>query len=662
MSTRIEERFNSLLAEARKLEVAKLALDKRIQDGNEIAELTEGNDLHKLVKSGRKINKKGEYRMGGKVNRLSPNQMDIYRKRYATSGEVKKIYQPPGGQRRWPTIEGGQKDWSELDAGLQHQIYKARNLTIPEYALGDGEETVVETETETTTPELVSDANLPEPPNSSRFGEMYTFMDDDLTLTTKFWDEMSPAEKRNHYNEKNIEIPTVVTEEETTTVDPGADTSTTTTTTASTSAPAEKVDQFRLTTNDQGEYALGPDDGYINVLGFTDPADYSTFKGVKSYNKTTNEIEFTNDEAGELAKQIMDQGTPDDFANNYIKAANQEQEDAGIVVSYDDLYKYSDAIGLTDKKLKKYGKDKKYGKEHKDLLEAINVADFQRWEEKGNPTEWKVTTLPANTTDTEGEGTEIITGEQGGQGGQGGGGGVAGTGTAGADAKADAKAEFKKAIESIDTKLTGGEKLGLATGALGRIGGIAAALYNKPEKARNSYLGVSNRAEDTMKDTIRQSRIGFEQTEAQIKAQGNLARGIARDTSNSWSQRYAAALGTQRVTDKGLTANRNAWEKMYGTLKGQQAQIQFKGDAMEAQGDMQVQDWWQRDKDAFAGAMAQEAQNLTSYGASVSNVANMKKLRAQQLEILANTGTYYTLGQLGHGIYGIEFGGNKDDK
>ena len=195
MSTRIEERFNSLLREAEKLKIAQLNLDKRIQDDNEIAELTEGNDLHKLVKSGRKINKKGEYRMGGKVNKLSSNQMGIYRERYATSGEVKKIHQAPGGQRSWPTMDGGQKDWSELDAGLQHQIYKARNLTIPEYALGDGEETVVETETETTTPELVSDANLPEPPTGSRFGEMYTFMDDDLNLTTKFWEEMSPAEK-----------------------------------------------------------------------------------------------------------------------------------------------------------------------------------------------------------------------------------------------------------------------------------------------------------------------------------------------------------------------------------------------------------------------------------------------------------------------------------
>ena len=60
MSTRIEERFNSLLREAEKLKIAQLNLDKRIQDDNEIAELTEGNDLHKLVKSGRKINKKGD--------------------------------------------------------------------------------------------------------------------------------------------------------------------------------------------------------------------------------------------------------------------------------------------------------------------------------------------------------------------------------------------------------------------------------------------------------------------------------------------------------------------------------------------------------------------------------------------------------------------------
>ena len=656
MSTRIEEHFNSLLREAQKLEIAQLALDGKIKKDNELAELTEGNDLHKLVKSGKKINKKGEYRMGGKVNNLSPNQMDIYRKRYATSGEVKKIYQPPGGQRNWPDFEtrgGALMDWDDLSAKAQHHIYKAQELDIPEYALGDGEETVVETETETTTPELVSDANLPDPSNS-RFAEMYTVITDDGNIESKFWNDMTANEKALHYQENNIEIPTVVTEEETTIVDP--DTSTTTTTTASTSAPAEKVDQFRLTTNDQGEYTLGPDDGYTNVLGFTDPADYSTFKGVKSYNKTTNEIEYTNDEAGELAKQIMDQGTPDNFANNYIKAANQEQQDAGTVVSYDDLYKYSDAIGITDKKLKKYGKDKKYGKEHKDLLGAIDVADFQRWEEKGNPTEWKVTTLPANTTDTEGEGTEIIT--TGGPGGGPGGGGVAGTGTAGADAKA----AFKKDIEGINTKLTGGEKLGLVTGALGRVGGIAAALYNKPERASNAYAGVSARAEDTMKGAIRQSRIGFEQTEDQIKAQGNLARGIARNTSNSWSQRYAAALGSQRITDKGLTANRNAWEKMYGTLKGQQAQIQFKGDAMEAQGAMQVQDWWQRDKDAFAGAMAQEAQNLTSYGASVSNVANMRKLRQQQLDILANTGTYWSIDQMKSGSIGFDFLGDDDDK
>ena len=189
--------------------------------------------------------------------------------------------------------------------------------------------------------------------------------------------------------------------------------------------------------------------------------------------------------------------------------------------------------------------------------------------------------------------------------------------------------------------LTGGEKFGLATGAAGRLGGIAAALANRPQRAYNAFIGVGDRADDRMREQIRVSRSGIEQTADQIKAQGNLARKVARDTSNSWAQRYAAALGSQRMTDEGLIKNRQMWERMYGDIKGRQAQLALRGDMAEAQGAMQVQDWFQRDKDAYLMGLAQEGQNLTNYGASIAGIMNMSQFRNQQLQALRDMGIYF---------------------
>ena len=83
------------------------------------------------------------------------------------------------------------------------------------------------------------------------------------------------------------------------------------------------------------------------------------------------------------------------------------------------------------------------------------------------------------------------------------------------------------------------------------------------------------------------------------------------------------------------------WERLYGDMKGKQAQVQLRGDMASAQGAMQVQDWFQRDKDSYLTGLAQEGQNLTNYGASMAGLANMKQMRNQQLQALADMGVYF---------------------
>ncbi len=76
-------------------------------------------------------------------------------------------------------------------------------------------------------------------------------------------------------------------------------------------------------------------------------------------------------------------------------------------------------------------------------------------------------------------------------------------------------------------------------------------------------------------------------------------------------------------------------------MKGRQAQVQLRGGMAEAQGAMQVQDWFQRDKDSYLTGLAQEGQNLTNYGASVAGLANMKQMRNQQLQALRDMGIWF---------------------
>jgi len=673
---RISARFQTLMREYEKNTIAKEALKMNIKERNEVADLVEPMELKELMNRGGKISKKGTYRMGGKVKQLSANQMDIYKNRYAESGEIKKIHRAPGGQRTWPSMqpitgfeedqsgETGFVDWDELDAATQHKIYKTQNLTIPAYA-----NPIIPP-----APDLrkkVSSENLPEPDSQDGF---FMVVDQDLGTNLKTWDEMTGEEKGSHYQQENIEIPTVDEEqtvvEDSMDIDTEEETTTAPKTKKSTKSGYNKdIDGFTLLQDDKGDYTLepaergelletllGPKDGdkwKSDSLG--KETDIGTYKGIKSYDKASNTIEFEDNEAGAIAKQLYNTPGvgPDNFTLKYLEAWNQESKDTGTRISFKDLYKYTDAIGLTGEKgkyLKKAGKDSKYGAEHEKLIENLDINNLFDWDKQGRDPNWTI---------TEAEKTEDVADANN----DGGGGAALAADGGGSDNNSttddgNSGNTEKEKTEFIDNKFTPGEKIGMATGALGRLGGIAAALSNKPEKAWNAYQGVSDRAEDTMNESVRKSRIGFEQTEDQIKAQGNLARGIAANTSNSWSQRYAAALGSQRITDDSLIKNRNTWEKLYGNLKGQQAQLQMKGDSMEAQGHMQVQDWFQRDKDSYLAGLGQEAQNLTNFGASMGSLANMRKLRQQQLDILANMGTYYTLDQLQH----VTFRGDIDSK
>ena len=659
---RISARFQTLMREYEKNTIAKEALKMSIKERNEIADLVEPMELKELMNRGGKISKKGTYRMGGKVKQLSANQMDIYKNRYAESGEIKKIHRAPGGQRTWPLPDGGQGNWDDLPVKLQHKIYKARELTIPAYANPTG--TTVTPSADPITPsELVADENLPEPDSQDGF---FMVVNQDLGTNLKTWDEMTGEEKGSHYRSESIEIPTVDEEqtvvEDSMDIDTEEETTTAPKTKKSTKSGYNKdIDGFKLLQDDKGDYTLEPaEKGELleTLLGPKDgdkwksdslgkETDIGTYKGIKSYDKASNTIEFEDNEAGAIAKQLYNTPGvgPDNFTLKYLEAWNQESKDTGTRISFKDLYKYTDAIGLTGEKgkyLKKAGKDSKYGAEHEKLIENLDINNLFDWDKQGRDPNWTI---------TEAEKTEDVADANN----DGGGGAALAADGGGGDNNSTTddgnSGNTEEETEPIQNKLTAGEKIGIATGALGRIGGIAAALSNKPDRAWNAYQGVSERAEGTMDESIRKSRIGFEQTEDQIKSQGNLARGIAANTSNSWSQRYAAALGSQRITDDSLIKNRNTWEKLYGNLKGQQAQIQMKGDSMEAQGHMQVQDWFQRDKDSYLAGLGQEAQNLTNFGASMSSLANMKKLRQQQLDILANYGTYRTLNEIETGIY-----------
>jgi hypothetical protein len=351
---------------------------------------------------------------------------------------------------------------------------------------------------------------------------------------------------------------------------------------------------------------------------------------------------------------------------NYIEAANEEMIQAGEVISYDDLYKYTDDAELTKKYLKAAGKDKMYGKEHEALLGVINnvpeaKADFLEWVKQGQSPTWTQDKIDAlayeqdeqEIDEVEDELTEDEQIEED----------TFADDSTTADVAAPLLAEDEEENVVAQMGLTQGEKIGMATGAVGRLGGIAAALSNKPQRAFNAFQGASTRAEDSLSEAIRKSRTGVEQTAAQIKAQGNLARKVARDTSNSWAQRYAASLGAQRLTDEGLIKNRNMWEQLYGGMKGKQAGLRLRGDMASAQGAMQVQDWFQRDKDSYLTGLGQEGQNLTNYGASMAGLSNMSQFRNQQLQALSDMGTYFNpqIDENGE-IINIAFGKNKKKK
>ena len=97
------------------------------------------------------------------------------------------------------------------------------------------------------------------------------------------------------------------------------------------------------------------------------------------------------------------------------------------------------------------------------------------------------------------------------------------------------------------------------------------------------------------------------------------------------------------------------WEQLYGGMKGKQADLRLRGDMAQAQGAMQVQDWFQRDKDSYLTGLAQEGQNLTNYGASIAGLSNMKQMTNQQLQTLSDMGRYFGAGINPSGNLSIAF-------
>ena len=582
--SRMATRVQTLMRDLEKLKIAKEALKMNITTRNTMRELTEPAELHDVVKSKRKINKKGEYRMGGKIKKLSDNQMKLYKENYgkgAIARALRNKYQESGDvTKQMHVAESG---------GLQGMLVEFAFLPPQQQQ------------------RLINQANQSFLTNPINYVHNQTLVANNPQGTTP------PA-------------------------------------TTNTKPKSTKVNYNK----DVKDFRLYPDGTIVpstlkgadtTLLSYEKDKNGSpvlkTMKGVESFDAATGEIKFTNDASGKAAQKIYDAAgnDPQSFIISYIEEANNEMLLKGKPLSYKELYSYIKQNPELAKTLGNF--DKKYGKKHEEVLNQIDKDDFKLWDDQGQSTTWvddKTEAVEDEISFEEEDGEEIVETEETEET------ETEETETQAADGKSKAKdvtGTGDDLFGDYDLGMTTGEKIGLATGAAGRLGGIAAALSNRPQQAYNAFAGVGDRAEDSIREGLRKSRTGIEQTAAQIKAQGNLARKVARDTSNSWAQRYAASLGAQRLTDEGLIKNRNMWERLYGDMKGRQAQVQLRGDMAEAQGAMQVQDWFQRDKDSYLTGLAQEGQNLTNYGASVAGLANMKQMRNQQLQALRDMGIWF---------------------
>ena len=450
--SRMAIKVQTLIREAEKLKIAEEALKMRITSRNKMRELTEPAELHDVVKSNRKINKKGEYRMGGKVKKLSDNQMKMRKENYG-----------PGAIAR--SLRAQYQQSSQVgDPAINFQ--NPINYQHPQI-LGTG------------TP-----SGLPSSTSSP----------------IQFTNPIGYTHPQTMGNQSNAS-PTGT--QGTAAVSP-----VTPSTTATASKPSKKVKDFRVLPDG----TIIPNVGYDSILSYEKDKNGSpvikTMKGIDSFDATTGEIKFTKDEAGKKAEEIWNNAKedPTTFMISYIEAANEEMIQAGEVISYDDLYKYTDDAELTKKYLKAAGKDKMYGKEHEALLGVINnvpeaKADFLEWVKQGQSPTWTQDKIDAlayeqdeqEIDEVEDELTEDEQIEED----------TFADDSTTADVAAPLLAEDKEKNVADQMKLTQGEKIGLATGAAGRLGGIAAALSNKPQRAFNAFQGASTRAEDSLSEAIR---------------------------------------------------------------------------------------------------------------------------------------------------------------
>ncbi len=598
--SRMGTKVQTLIRDLEKLKIAKEALKMNIKTRNAMRDITEPAELHEVVKSKRKINKKGEYRMGGKVKKLSSRQMDMYKKNYgkgAIARSLIKTYQQsnPVG---------------DPDSTFQNNMLPpVLNQNYTDFSGQPDPEQTNQGGTYDPNPILLSPLlNFPGSNNQ--------------TNTEAPIDNRGFTDAERARGRRNVPLNIV---EKSGKKKPGYN---------------KDVTSFRL----MPDGTIVPSTGtWVEpVLSYEKDKGgnpiIKTMKGIEKFDVASGDIKFTNDASGRKAEEIWNNSGDDasQFLLNYLKAANNEMALAGKKIEWNELYNYIKQHPQLDKIIKAGGGyDKKYGKQHEKAIALIDKDNFTLWDEQGQSDNWPAIqeeaieeeiALPeegeeeiAEEVIDEGGEEEVITDEE---------------------IPEDDENIFG-GLQDVNSKMTSGEKIGLATGAAGRLGGIAAALSNKPQNATNAFSGIGNRADEHLREQLKTSRSGIEQTAAQIKAQGNLARKVARDTSNSWAQRYAASLGAQRLTDEGLIKNRNMWERLYGDIKGKQAQLALRGDMADAQGAMQVQDWYQRDKDSYLTGLAQEGQNLTNYGASISQGANMKKFRDQQLAALRDMGSYF---------------------